>query len=234
MSKPRATPAEPVQARSRKTMTRILDAAEALLTESSIDRISIADITARAGVAAGSFYTRFADKEDLLGKLVELYLEDMRVIAQRIVPRLRDEASLEARVELVIEAVTGLFAQRRGVVRSVLMKLRHDPDYQNPDLMQEFQAFYDLMGDLVVGDGGEVAAADKPAAGKFCMQIVASYCRDAILFEEFPVQMRTPRRDPAFKSALKAACLGVLGAAATAQPQRRLQKAEGFPGLEGS
>lgn len=210
MTKARAVPAEPVQARSRKTMNRILDAAESLLTESSIDRVGIADITAQAGVASGSFYTRFADKEDLLERLFERYLDDLRAVAERIVPKLRAEQNLERRVELVIDAVTGLFAQRRGVVRSVIMKIRHDPAYQNPEMMAEFQRFYDLAGELLVGDGSEVNAPDARAAGKFCMQIIASYCRDAILFEEFPVQMTTPRRDPAFKSALKAACLGVL------------------------
>ena len=211
MTKARAMPAEPIQARSRKTMNRILDAAEVLLAESSIDRIGIADITARAGVAAGSFYTRFADKEDLLERLFERYMDDLRAVAARVVPKLREEPRLENRVELIIDAITGMFAQRRGVVRSVLMKIRHDPSYQNPELMQEFQAFYDLAGELLVGDGSEVTATDSRAAGRFCMQIIASYCRDAILFEEFPVQMTTPRRDPAFKSALKAACLGVAG-----------------------
>lgn len=212
MSKARAVPAEPVQARSRKTMNRILDAAETMLAESSIDRIGIAEITANAGVAAGSFYTRFSDKEDLLARLFERYLDDLRDVAQRVVPKLRAEEVLEKRVEMLIDAVTGLFSQRRGVVRSVLMKIRHDPDYQNPAMMQEFQDFYDLAAELLVAGTDEVKAADPRAAGRFCMQIIASYCRDAILFEEFPVQMTTPRRDPAFKSALKAACLGVLGA----------------------
>ncbi|HEX6929003.1 MAG TPA: helix-turn-helix domain-containing protein [Gammaproteobacteria bacterium] len=211
MTKMRAVPSEPMQARSRKTMNRILDAAEVLLTESSIDRVGIADITARAGVAAGSFYTRFADKEDLLERLSERYLEDLRAVALRVIPKLREEKRLEKRVERVIDAVTGLFAQRRGIVRSVLMKIRHDPEYRNPELMREFQDFYDLAGELLVSDGAEVRAGDPRAAGRFCMQIIASYCRDAILFEEYPVQMTTPRRDPAFRSALKAACLGVLG-----------------------
>ena len=210
MTKTKSTPAEPVQERSRQTMNRILDAAESLLKTSSIDRIGIAEITATAGVAAGSFYTRFADKEDLLEKLFERYLDDLRHVAAEIEPELTAEASLEKRLTRIIDAVTGLFATRRGVVRSMLMKIRHDPDYQSPELMNEFQAFYDRAGELLVGDGSEVNAQDKAAAGRFCMQIIASYCRDAILFEEFPVQMNTPSRNPAFKSALYKACLGVL------------------------
>lgn len=193
-------------------MNRILDAAELLLKTSSIDRIGIAEITAQAGVAAGSFYTRFADKEDLLEKLFERYLDDLRRIAAQIEPEQLNEPALEKRLARIIDAVTGLFATRRGVVRSVLMKIRHDPDYERPELLKEFQDFYDRAGELLVGDGSEVMADDKAAAGRFCMQIIASYCRDAILFEEFPVQMNTPSRNPAFKSALHKACLGVLEA----------------------
>lgn len=210
MTKQRGTPSEPVQARSRQTMNRILDAAEALLASSSIDRVGIAEITTNAGVAAGSFYTRFVDKEDLLAKLFERYVEDLHRVAAEIVPQLEHEPALERRLEIVIEAVTGLFSKRKGVVRSVIMKIRHDPDYQNPEMMQEFLGFYDSAGQLLVGDAAEVNAKDPVAAGRFCMQLIASFSRDAILFEEFPVQMTSPSKDPAFKIALKQACLGVL------------------------
>lgn len=210
MTKQRGTPSEPVQARSRQTMNRILDAAESLLVNSSIDRVGIAEITAKAGVAAGSFYTRFVDKEDLLAKLFERYVEDLHEVAARIVPQLESEPALDRRLEIVIEAVTGLFTKRKGVVRSVIMKIRHDPDYQNPEMMQEFLGFYDRAGQMLVGDASEVTAQDPAAAGRFCMQLMASFSRDAILFEEFPVQMASPSKDPAFKVELKRACLGVL------------------------
>ncbi|MDX1455355.1 MAG: TetR/AcrR family transcriptional regulator [Gammaproteobacteria bacterium] len=210
MTKQREAPAEPVQERSRKTMNDILDAAEALLTKSSIDRVGIAEIAAKAGVAAGSFYTRFVDKEDLLARLFERYVEDLHRTKDEVVPQLEQEERLERRLEIVIEAVTNLFTNRRGVVRSVIMKIRHDPDYQNPEMMQEFLGFYDLAGQLLVGDGREVRAKNPAAAGRFCMQLIASFSRDAILFEEFPVQMASPSKDPAFKVALKQACLGVL------------------------
>ena len=210
MTRPRAVPAEPVQARSRKTMNRILAAAESLLAQSSIDRVGVAEITAKAGVAAGSFYTRFKDKDDLLAHLVQRYVDDMHARSTVLEPRLLAESRLEKRLELVIEAITNLFATRRGIVRSVLMKIRHDPNYENPELMQEFLGFYDRAGKLLVGDGSEVTAGDPQAAGRFCMQLIASFSRDAILFEEFPVQLTTPSKDPAFKLALRLACLGVL------------------------
>ena len=210
MSKARVAPQEPVQERSRQTMNRILDAAEELLVEQSIDKVGIAEITAKAGVAAGSFYTRFSDKEDLLARLFERYLDELRQVAAEIVPQLEQEPLLEIRLETVIAAVTGLFTRRKGVVRSVVMKIRHDAAYQNPEIMAEFLAFYDLLAKLLIADGQEVTARDAQAAGKFCLQLIASFSRDAILFEEFPVQMMTPRKDPAFRVWLKQACLGVL------------------------
>lgn len=207
-----ASPGAPQQARSRRTMNRILDAAEALLAETSIERLGIAEITERAGVAAGSFYTRFKDKEDLLAHLFARYREDVRAMVDEMRPRLEAEPSLVARLGLVIDAVTDMYSQRRGVLRSVLLKLRHDPDYSNPEMSREFATFYELAARLLVGDGSEVNASEPLPAGRFCMQLIASYCRDAILYEEFPVQITTPRANASFRSALRAACLGVLQA----------------------
>ena len=121
MSKARVAPQEPVQERSRQTMNRILDAAEELLVEQSIDKVGIAEITAKAGVAAGSFYTRFSDKEDLLARLFERHLDDLRKAAAAVVPELKQEPLLEIRLETVIAAVTGLFTRRKGDLLSLAL-----------------------------------------------------------------------------------------------------------------
>ncbi|MFA4927487.1 MAG: TetR/AcrR family transcriptional regulator [Patulibacter sp.] len=52
----------PRQRRSRETAERVLDAAEALLAEDGPAAITTTRIAARAGVAVGSVYAYFADK----------------------------------------------------------------------------------------------------------------------------------------------------------------------------
>ncbi|MEN3952232.1 TetR/AcrR family transcriptional regulator [Iodidimonas sp. SYSU 1G8] len=56
----------PQQARSRKSMEAVLNAAEELFTSHGYDNTSIADIGARSGVSTGSIYSRFPDKDAIL------------------------------------------------------------------------------------------------------------------------------------------------------------------------
>ena len=61
----------PVQARSRRTLARILDATLTLLGERGWDGLTVQDIVSRARTSVGSFYARFSGKEDLLAYVEE-------------------------------------------------------------------------------------------------------------------------------------------------------------------
>ncbi len=65
----------PVQARSRETVERILDAAGVLLEESGVDAVTTRAIAERAGITAPSLYRFFADREQVLDALIEQHLE---------------------------------------------------------------------------------------------------------------------------------------------------------------
>ena len=64
---------EPQQARSRQSMRKTLDAAFRLFTEKGYEGTTIADIAGRAGIAAGSVYRRFPDKDSLLNAVADGY-----------------------------------------------------------------------------------------------------------------------------------------------------------------
>ena len=66
---------QPVQARSRKTVGRILDAAAVLLEENGIEAVTTRAIAERAGITAPSLYRFFADREQVLDALIEQHLE---------------------------------------------------------------------------------------------------------------------------------------------------------------
>ena len=72
----------PKQARSERTLHRILDATEALLETQPFERLSIQEITRRAGIATGSFYTRFESKAAVLEVLFDRYLQDTERIVE--------------------------------------------------------------------------------------------------------------------------------------------------------
>lgn len=60
------SPTPPQQARSRETHEGILTAAEQVFCEVGIAQATVAQICERAGVAVGTFYGRFPDKDALL------------------------------------------------------------------------------------------------------------------------------------------------------------------------
>jgi len=72
----------PTQARSRRTVQRILDAAEVLVGESGVDAATTRAIADRAGVAAPSLYRFFADRDEVLDAVLERALLDLDAHAE--------------------------------------------------------------------------------------------------------------------------------------------------------
>ena len=65
---------QPVQARSRETVERILDAAAALIEEGGVNAVTTRAIAGRADITAPSLYRFFADREQVLDALIEQHL----------------------------------------------------------------------------------------------------------------------------------------------------------------
>lgn len=56
------------------TGVEVLRAAEACFAEAGLDATKVEDITARAGIAKGAFYTYFASKEDCWRQIIDAFL----------------------------------------------------------------------------------------------------------------------------------------------------------------
>ena len=61
----------PIQQRSRRTVQRILNAAEQIIGEAGVEAVTTRLIAERAGVAAPSLYRFFADRDEILDALLE-------------------------------------------------------------------------------------------------------------------------------------------------------------------
>ena len=73
---------QPTQARSRRTVERILDAAEAIVGESGVDAATTRAISERAGVSAPSLYRFFADRDEILDSIIQRGVRDLDAHAQ--------------------------------------------------------------------------------------------------------------------------------------------------------
>jgi len=103
----------PKQARSRETLDRIVQAALDLIEEEGVEGATVASIVDRANASVGSFYARFAGKDDLIQ-----FLQD-RIWAEA---RQRWDSALASQDwrNLPLESVVG------GVVSLLIRSFRAD------------------------------------------------------------------------------------------------------------
>lgn len=146
----------------------ILLAARSVFTDKGYNEALIADIAERAGVVEGSIYRFFANKRDLLVKMVEHWYEDMLD---------RDQAQLGGvrgtwnRIRFMVHHHLATIRREPALSRLVFQELRPDPDYRNTHLFQLNQAYTHRIVDIVK------AAI---ATGEFRSDISPSLVRDMI------------------------------------------------------
>ena len=61
---------KPVQARTLKTRAKLIDAAKAVVAISGYEGLRVEEVVSRAGVAKGTFYAHFRDKDALMDQLL--------------------------------------------------------------------------------------------------------------------------------------------------------------------
>jgi AcrR family transcriptional regulator len=118
----------PKQARSERTLQRLLDAAEALIKEKGHAAVSIPEIARRAGSSVGGFYARFRDKGELLRALEERhFLELTRRVEALADPRRWRDAPTSRIVEAAVAELVNSTRERRHVIAAFLVSAIEDP-----------------------------------------------------------------------------------------------------------
>ncbi len=85
----------PVTPRGQKTRQKLLRAAEAIFGEKGYERASIADITRKSGVALGTFYVYFPDKQSIFVEVVDELGERLRRLIAEAVAGLTHRIDVE-------------------------------------------------------------------------------------------------------------------------------------------
>ena len=155
----RSAPIAPKQPRSKKTLERLVAAGLAILEEKGPAGVTVQAVVARARSSVGSFYARFASKDDLLAYLREHIRESattewseavlakswsdtgLRDLATEVIDLLLE---LRARWEARLQATQGLSSGeadyegfRRGVVEELatrLLERRSEISHPKPEV----------------------------------------------------------------------------------------------------
>jgi AcrR family transcriptional regulator len=112
----------PVQARSRRKVGALLDAAERLVVERGVEALTTREIADAAGVPVASLYQWFADKEDVVLALAERDMTEMdEQVAGDLAVRLEHgDLTLAALVETTMRAYVAVYLRRRAFVEIYL------------------------------------------------------------------------------------------------------------------
>ena len=104
----------PRQARSERTLEKILGACDRLLEERPFEQISMQDIAREAGVSVGNLYNRFSDKNGLVDHVLAShqvrFMNDIRELLASNAEVLDTRARLVAFVENFSEGIVSLRA----------------------------------------------------------------------------------------------------------------------------
>ncbi len=81
---PKQAMAKAVQQRTLKTRAKLLDAAQAVISESGYEAMRVEEVVLRAGVAKGTFFSHFKDKDALMDQLIgaeiDRHLDDIETL----------------------------------------------------------------------------------------------------------------------------------------------------------
>ena len=123
MTDPTATRPAALQERSRRSQQDILKAGYALLEEGGVDALTVAAVAERAGMAVGSIYRRFGDKEGLLLAIQHAFTENLQAeITERIsVERLGLPRDPAVAIAEAVGAISDAFQAHEALLRVFLL-----------------------------------------------------------------------------------------------------------------
>lgn len=123
---------------------RILEAAVELAERDGFEAVRLRDLAAKADVALGTVYRRFASKEDILAAALELQVTQMRAAIQEH-PIQGDTA--EERLAKLFEMTTQALAANPKLAAAMLRTVASGV----PELSEKVLRYHGAMTDIILG-----------------------------------------------------------------------------------
>ena len=158
----------PKQARSQRTLNRLLDAAESLFLERPPHEVSVADIVRRAKSSVGGFYARFADKDALLRALqrrrMTIVRDELAAIAE---PERWKALPLDLIVRGLLDELVRHYVERRRLIAAFVGAAAANPG-EWADTVREREAMVDVaLGVLLPAHADAIHHPDPARAIRF-------------------------------------------------------------------
>lgn len=192
----RAIDLAPRQQRSRRTMSRIVEAAEALFGERGYDGAVVGDIARRAGCSVGAVYARFLDKDSLFHHVHAAQCDRMVETARTLAatPAVR-ALPLPALLGEIASALFGFAARRRALTRVFMQRSGNDPAF-HARYGEAWSKVTAALAPLILARRPEIGRDDPEAAVVFVLQVLHSlWANDVLHHGQKEIALRREARE---------------------------------------
>src|SRR5690348_4721452 len=112
---------EPLQARSRDSAKRLVDAALVVLERDGVQGLTVAAVSRESGVSNGSLYHLFGGRDQLLSACQERFFE--RIVEERMMAgtTLIEETDPDRFIDLALEGFDEVFWGQRNLFQAFLI-----------------------------------------------------------------------------------------------------------------
>ena len=175
----------PQQGRSRETLTRILEATEALMAQKPFEKITVAELVRAAKTTTGSFYARFPDKSSLLAALHQGHLEEMSMRIDGQVEEI-SKGSPRERIEKIVAIMGDEFGSRPALMRSGTLHFWNQ-NVSNDAMMESairHKTYRDKLLVLLELTAKELGNKKPKEAANFILKVLLSSSRQHYLFTD--------------------------------------------------
>jgi len=177
----------PKQARSERTLQRLLDAAQELIKEKGHAAVSIPEIARRARSSVGGFYARFRDKNELLRALEERHFIELEQRVEALADARRwVNAPTVAIVEAAVAELVTVTRERRQMIAAFLVRAIEDPVIREGGLRFRRRVEQRLSA-LLLPRRAEMSHPDPALAIDLAIQTAFALMQQHVLIEETQV-----------------------------------------------
>lgn len=173
----------PRQSRSQESLERILDAAEAEVSERGFEQATVADIVRRAKSSVGSFYARFGEKDALLLCLHDRFNAEAVATTDTVLDPARwGRTPVGQILSTTIPFLVDVYRQRGGLMRAFILRATADPEFARRCTPLS-QHLTQKLTDLLLLRSDEIVHPDPRQACEVGLQAVLSTLDMATLFD---------------------------------------------------
>lgn len=183
------------QSRSQLKHLALLEAGRRLLDTQDLGTLSVAQLTRDAGMAVGSFYSRFEDKEAWFAELLRVTGDAALADTQRLLGSPRWARAAEARkVALIVRHIVDIHRTHRGIFRAAHFDSARSTLYW-PQLHAYGQRIADEIHLALAAHMPRVAPSKRRERVSIALQLVFGMLVNAVLHNPGPIGLKDPRME---------------------------------------